>query len=88
MMYIPEHLTIEHAKDGAIVISNPYSFVYGIGYTIEAAMNEYQAKQDVYIEQQLHNAARLEQIRLLNVRPEVEVMLERSIAEIWSKISD
>lgn len=87
-MYIPEYLTIEHTIDGVIVISNPYSFVYGIGITIEAAMNEYQSKQDVYIEQQLHNAARLEQIRLLNVRPEVEVMLERSIAEIWSKISD
>lgn len=90
-MYIPEHLTIEHAKDGVIVISNPYSFVYGIGITIEAAINDYQVKQDVYIEQQLRNSARLEELRKLDVHDAVMVLLERSMQEnqdIWQRLAD
>ena len=83
-MYIPEYLTIEQAKDGAIIISNPYSFVYGIGRTIQSAMNDYQVKQDRY-------TARLEEMRKLDVRDAVMVLLERSMQEnqdIWQRLAD
>lgn len=90
-MYIPEYLTIEQAKDGAIIISNPYSFVYGIGRTIQSAMNDYQVKQDRYIEQQLQYITRLEEMRKLDVRDAVMVLLERSMQEnqdIWQRLAD
>lgn len=90
-MYIPEYLTIEHAIDGAIVISNPYSFVYGIGTTIEAAMNEYQAKQDVYIQEAIDTSNNRFLAQLLACRPEVLESLERSLREnpeIWQRLTD
>lgn len=90
-MYIPEYLTIEQSKDGAIIISNPYSFVYGIGRTIQSAMNDYQVKQDRYIEQQLQHIARLKEMRKLDVRDAVMVLLERSMQEnrdIWQRLAD
>lgn len=90
-MYIPEHLTIEHAKDGVIVISNPYSFVYGIGRTIQSAMNDYQAKQDVYIQEAINTSNNRFLERLLACDVDFLESLERSLREnpeIWQRLAD